>query len=287
MANEENKYYCKCGADFPDKKKLKAHVFENAVQEPGQHGQSKEKPTVTVVAPLPTATGGTQAKEIIPAPPPEIKTSVPRIKKIGGRRWWLVWLGIGLLGVSIPLFLMYNAAPSNTIMAVVFVLFFASGAGCLWYGLKKREEGVYFKQDLMEGRKPFKGRANCLNIYYDKDKNGKTKTGRIAFEQFTDAELLEMKTEGRLGKYQKWRQDGNWYFVHEQDPKDGRLYPMALPDQVYFNPRELPIPLTMPASHKYAKPKPSTLSKLKPILVMGAILIMAIVIIATGAPAPA
>jgi uncharacterized integral membrane protein len=215
-------------------------------------------------------------------------------KKVGGRCWWMVWVGSGSLALSILLFIIYNTDPSNTFMAVMFVFFFAGGIGFLWFGLKKREENVYFKDVEIANEKKYKGKANCLNVYY-RLIDGELRPDKIAFEWLPRETLIEMKKENRLGKYQKCRGDGNYYFVHELKPEKDKagkyksvdtwkLNPFILPDTMYFSPVELANVIGMPASTKYAKPKPGKLEKLRPVfLIIGAVL-MGILIIATQAP---
>jgi len=213
-------------------------------------------------------------------------STIPQVKKVGGRHTWAIWAGTGIFALAIIIFILYIQAPTNQIMAILFVIIGAVGAGLLWYGFQKKEEGVYFKEPLRPGEKPLKGQANCLNIYYRKDTAGNKKTYKIAFEILTNEELEKMQAEHLLGKYQRCRNDGNFYFVHEQNPDDGLLYPFNLPDQVYFNPHELINVVTMPASHKYAKPKSGNMDKLKPAFLLIGIGIMAILLIVNSGSTP-
>jgi hypothetical protein len=222
-----------------------------------------------------------------PPKPEPAPANIPKIKKIGGRRMWSLWPGLGLIALAILVFIIYIKDPTNQIMALIFVAVVAGGIGLTWFGLKKREEGIYIKEPIRPGEKPLKGRANCLNIYYLKDNKGTIKNDRIVFEHLPDEELEKMREEHRLGKFQRCRDDGNYYFVHEQNPTDGKLYPFTLPDQVYFNPMELINVITMPASHRYAKPKATMMDKIKPALLLIGIGIMALLLIVTsGPPAP-
>lgn len=269
----EKQYWCKCGFGPKSKKEIARHVYFNAASEKGKHGRVDEKPAVTPIKP---------DKSLEP-------------KKTGGRRWWLIWVGVVLLAIAIPVFFFYMQNPENTFMAFVLILFGGGGATCLWYGLKKREESVYFKTPDAEG-KQFKGRANCMNIYYRLDR-GKLCTDRIEFEQLSQEELIAMKNEGRLGKYQRCRNDGNYYYVHELVPeqdgsgkykpvKDWKFYPFLLPDEVYFSPCELANVVTMPATQKLYKPKPGKFDKLKPwLLLAGAGILFLLIIVLQPTPA--
>lgn len=216
-----------------------------------------------------------------------ITSSIPVVKKVSGRRMWLFWPGLVSLAIAVLIFIGFLKDPSNQFLAILFVVIGGFGGAMAWFGIKKREEGVKFIDPKKPAEKPFKGLANCLNIYYRKDKKGKVECDRIVFEKLPDETLAKMKEEGRLGKYQRFRNDGNYYFVHGQDPDDGMLYPLRLPDTVYFSPRELINVVTMPASHKYAKPKSTMMDKLKPAMLLIGIGIIALLMVVTnGSPKP-
>jgi hypothetical protein len=262
-----------------------------ALEEAAIHAEAI-KPQTPKPEPLPVTVPATKkkgnwlfgAKKEQAPPAPTLTSAVPRVKKIGGRRMWLFWPGLAVLSLAIIIFVVYMKEPSNQFLGLVFVFVAAAGGTMTWFGLKKREEGVKFIDPKKPDEKPLKGLANCLNIYYRKDKKGKVECDRIVFEKMPDDELAKMREEGRLGKYQRFRNDGNYYFVHEQSPDDNLLYPFRLPDTVYYSPRELINVVTMPASHKYAKPKATMMDKLKPAMLLIGIAIVAFLMVITSAP---
>lgn len=282
----EKQWWCKCGFGPANEKEIRRHVFESCVKEKGLHGKVKE-------APQPTPQS--QVVSVVQAPPSPTGEKSEGYKKTGGRRWWLVWLGAGLSALAIPVFLVYNTNPSNLAMAFLLVLVGGGGISCLFFGLRAREESVKFVS--LEGKQKLKGRANSLNIYYKLDKAGNLVTDRIEFNFFNEGQLKAMQDEGRLGKYQRCRNDGNYYYVHELVPVIGedkvykpveewKLHPLLLPDQVYFNPQELANVVSMPEVFKYLKPKPGKFDKIKPVLLAVGAGILAIVIIALQSPPP-
>ena len=282
----EERWYCKCGYGPVSEREIKRHVFENCVREKGLHGKVKEAPQPASRSPV------MSAKQTPPSPADKKGEGY---KKTGGRRWWLIWLGAVLIALAVPIFLVYNTNPSNIAMAFLLVLFGGGGIACLVFGLKAREESVKFVS--LQGKQKLKGKANCMNIYYKLDREGKLITDRVEFEFFDEDRLKKMQVEGRLGKYQRCRNDGNYYYVHELVPVMGKgkvykpvreweLNPLILPDQVYFNPRELANVVSMPEVFKYLKPKPGKFDKIKPVLLAVGAGILAVLIIALQSPAP-
>lgn len=306
-------YWCKCGYGPGDKKTIGRHVHDNCTKEPGVHGYSETPPDISSQpTPLPDfeKTAVTSSSELRASAPVEqitstvidnevtIKERSPGIgyKKSGGRRWWMVWAGLGAIGLSIPVFVLSNnGQTTNTLLQLIFALFFIGGIVTAWLGIKKREEQVIFHDIKARTALPFIGKANCFNIYYRLDR-GKLVTDKISPEQLSEETLKQMEIEGRLSRLHRCRNDGEYYYVHELMPEkengqwkplsEWKLYPFILNDMLYFSPRELANVVTMPASTKYARPKPNKFDRIKPALLMiGAGILGVLIIIFSSPPA--
>ena len=209
---------------------------------------------------------------------PSPKTTPLKVKNIGGRKWWQVFLGLALLGGAILTAIIYMSNPNNMMLAVFFVALGGGGVLFLFIGLKKRDEGIKFVRPG-SGKAPVKINANALNIYYGKDENGKVFCDRITFEEMAEKDIKSKHPQRCLD-------DGKWYYVHIYDPNKKELVPFTLPDTQYYDPREMVNPATMPATKKVLKPKPTLGEKLRPVLLVVAIGILGIIFIATGGTPP-
>lgn len=230
-------------------------------------------------------------RKAVPASKPPVDNK-PQVKKIGGRRWWQIYVGIGLLIISAFIAKLYMDVPYNMIIAIFFVIFGASGFFTLYLGLKKRDEGYKF---VKQGMEKVKVNANCLNIYYKKDGNENIKCDRIAFEEMISPEIYDEMEAVLPGQIrgdiisempQRCLDDGKFYYVHIFNPELNKLVPFELPDIQYFDPREMVNPVMMPAVKKELKPIPALGEKLKPVLLLVGIGILSVLFIATSGPPP-
>lgn len=233
------------------------------------------------------------AKRVVSEQPSEQSAQNLKAKRIGGRRWWPIYLGLGLLILTVLIARLYMGSNNNMILAVLFVMFGVAGILSIFLGFKKRDEGYIF---VRPGGEKVKINANCLNIYYALDENGKAVCDYIAFEEMIPVARYEsLEKEGLilpgqvkgdiLSKMpQRCLDDGKLYYAHIFDPFQSKLMPFKLPDTQYFDPREMINPITMQAVKKELKPIPTLGERLRPALLVAAIAILSVLFIATGAP---
>lgn len=198
-----------------------------------------------------------------------------KVKEIGGRRWWLVYLGGGLILLGIIGFVIFAGNPSAMVIGVPSIFFILGGGLCVWQGMEKKETGIILLPggSKKTGQKQKPIAANCLNIYPDK----------MAFEENPEDELA--------GHPRKCLNDNKYYFINIWDtawsnPKPiGKLTQFLLPDTQYRDPRVFALNLRIPAHRKLAQRKASTLEKLSPFILVAAIVIVGIIMIAMS-PSP-
>lgn len=223
-------------------------------------------------------------------------SELPKAKRVGGRKWWPIYAGIGLLIIAVLIAKLYLDSNNNMILAVLFVMFGASGGFSIFHGLKRRDEGYTF---VKHGEEKVNINANCLNIYYKKDESGAVKCDYIAFEEMIPPDKYEeLKRKGEIlpGQVkgdilsrmpQRCLDDGKFYYVHIFDPAKNEYTSFELPDTQYFDPREMVNPIIMPSVKKEMKPIPTLGEKLRPALLVIGIAILTVLFIATGEPPPA
>jgi hypothetical protein len=222
--------------------------------------------------------------EAVVSPPVQSDTPVaevselPKVKKLGGRVWWQVIVGIvffvltGIIGIA------YTKNMTNSFLAFGFVV--SGGIGILftYMGLRKRDEGIQLRAGSSGKQKSYI--ANSMNIYYGYDEGTKKYyCDYIAFEQLEKGDIKAKHPQQCLDT-------GKWYYVHMYDPIRKELRPFVLPDKQYYSPVEFVNPLTMPASKKVLKPKQKLGEKLRPVLLLIALGIMVFAFVIT-APTPA
>lgn len=223
-----------------------------------------------------------EVKPIAPPPQPEkpvIEKPKPKpvqIKEVGGRRWWLVGIGVLMVLVGLAGFVYFVGHPNNFIgMAAIASLF--GGCAVVWWGLQNREAGMVITQAGKKVKK-VEVNANSLNIYYGNP-------GVVKFEELSESELL--------GTPHKCRNNNKYYYVHISDcaysvkkpEPDCKLIEFNLPDTQYRSPGEFALNLSIPAHRRLAQRKSTLLEKISPIIIVAAIIISGVIWIATT-PAP-
>lgn len=220
------------------------------------------------------------------------QSELPKVKRVGGRRWWPVYAGVGLFIITALIAKLYLDSNNNMILAVLFVMSGTGGFLFIYQGLKRRDEGYVF---VKPGGEKVTINANCLNIYYRKNEDGDIECDYIAFEEMIPPDKYDAMTDILPGQVrgeivskmpQRCLNDGKFYYVHIFDPNKDKYLPFKLPDTQYFDPREMVNPVTMPAVKRELKPIPTLGEKLRPALLLIGIAILSVLFIATGGPPP-
>jgi len=171
-----------------------------------------------------------------------------KIKKTGGRRWWLAGVGVAALALAFYFMMLYSQDRSNLVVAMGFILALLGGGAGIYFGLKKQSVGIV----LAPGVKSIK-EANCLNIYPD----------RIEF-----AKLVEKKL---LGQPQRCHNDNQYYHIHILDEATEKLKAFILPDTQYRDPREFANNLNIPATRELMKGEATLIQKIAPFALVAGI----------------
>jgi hypothetical protein len=148
------------------------------------------------------------------------------------------------------------------------------GGACMYFGWKSNNEYISFSSNnpLDKSRdKTFI--ANSMVIY----------PNQLKFENLPEPALL--------GQPRRCRNDNKFYYVLIEGSafkgkKPGELVEFTLPDTQYRDPREFANNLNIPAHRRLAQRKANVLEKFSPLIIIGAMIIIGIVWVATN-PAPA
>jgi hypothetical protein len=192
-----------------------------------------------------------------------------RVKKVGGRRWWLLGSGLVIAGLGITGFIIY-ALTMNMGIGAPSVFMLVGGCVAAYYGYQPRDEGIVLTASG-KNIKPIE--ANAFNIYRD----------RLVFEKMDDSTLL--------GQPRKCRNDNKYYYVHTtgdawrgKDSDANKLIAFTLPDTQYRNPTEFANNLNIPAHRELAKKRSTLFQKLSPALILVGMMIVFILWVATSPP---
>lgn len=186
---------------------------------------------------------------------PQVTRSIPKhtLYKAGA---------IGMIVIGLVFFMLYFFS-QNMLIAAPGLILIGIGAVALYF-LKDRKHD-YVVQHV--GKKKRAQSANCLNMYL----------GVISFEEMPNPE----------GFIQKCRNDNEYYYVNWQPPNTSKIIPFVLPDQQFLDPEILAQRvLELPAHQKIFRRKMDTIQKLRPVFIIGAIIIMWVIIMTTTGGAP-
>jgi len=208
-------------------------------------------------------------------PPTTKTTNTPGIvtERIGGRKWWLI--AIGAVVVVLGFVGMFSYIQNmSTMVGFISVVALIGGGACMYFGWKSNNEYITFSSNnpLDKSRdKTFI--ANSMVIY----------PNQLKFENLPEPALL--------GQPRRCRNDNKFYYVLIEGSafkgkKPGELVEFTLPDTQYRDPREFANNLNIPAHRRLAQRKANLLEKFSPLIIIGAMIIIGIVWIATN-PAPA
>lgn len=184
----------------------------------------------------------------------------PAVTEVGGRNWKFV--GAGAIAMVLAFVgLMTLGSTPNLGVAFMVVMALAGGGFLIWWGLRKKETGMF----LTPGGKPKIGPANCLNIYTDK-------------VEFEDMDITGFNYQPR-----KCRNDNKYYYVHiwgtAWNKGQEKLIPFMLPDTQYRDPREFANNLNIPAHRRLAQRRASLLEKISPLLLLAGMGIVALLFV--------
>jgi len=180
--------------------------------------------------------------------------SKPRIKKRGGRRWWLVGIGVVVLVLAYWLMTLYGQNRESMALGLVAILSLGGGGFAIYQGFKTKTVGVILTPG--GGKVAIVLDANCLNIYPD----------HLEFAKLPDKELL--------GQPQRCHNDNKFYYVHIWEKEKDKLKAFMLPDTTYRDPREFANNLNIPAHRELVKGEVSLVQKIAPFALVAGMGIM-------------
>ena len=208
--------------------------------------------------------------------PPELPLALPKVKRVGGRSWFLLGISAGSLVLSALMAVLYLQARDNVVIATLFLLFGMAALLTFYFGIQKRQEGISF---VRPGSEQKILNANCLNIYLGYDGEEK--------RYYCDSiEFEEMKPREIVSKHpQQCTNDKKWYYVHLYHPNKQILVPLVLPDMRFYPPEEMANVVSMPACRKVLRPRLKGGEVLKPVLGLVGIGILIFAFLVTTPPA--
>ena len=192
----------------------------------------------------------------------------PKVKRVGGRRWWLAGIGLAVLVLAFYLMTLYGQDRHNFILGIMSILVLGAGGVSIYYGLKKQDTGIVFAT----GGKVITKIANCMNIY----------PNCIEFVEFPPDKLL--------GQPQQCYNDNKYFYVHKWKGETKELWDrmtpiereqvglevFILPDTQYRDPREFANNLNIPAHRRLAQRRDASLAqKIAPFAIVAGMGIMA------------
>jgi hypothetical protein len=199
---------------------------------------------------------------------PAIKT-----QRIGGRKWWLIAIGAAVMVLGFVGVFSYIQNMS-AMVGFISVVGLIGGGTAMYFGWKSNDEAITFaSNNPLDKSRDKNFIANSMNIY----------PNQLKFESLPENALL--------GQPRLCRNDKKFYYIHMEGTafkgkESGKLIPFALPDTQYRDPREFANNLNIPAHRRLAQRKANLFEKLSPLIIIGAMIIIGIVWVATS-PAPA
>lgn len=199
----------------------------------------------------------------------QVPKATPRVKQTSGRRWWLVWLGLAAFIFGIYFMLQYPDNPTlmNQILSIAGLVIGATG---VWYGLKRHERTIITDTS---GKVIKQKDLNAVNFYAERGDDGKVRATLVRFEHMDDPE----------GIPRRLKNDGKLYYVNIWDVEKKALVPFHTPDiWQYYPPYEFARVLTLPAHKRMFTRRPNLFEKVRPWIMIAAIIIMAIIQVVVG-----
>lgn len=251
-----------------------------------EHVMDEGEPEAPVSSSSPTVEPGELETRTIKEPPkprpetvpepehPPSKPEKPRrglSSKGGGRRWWMVGLGVALLAVGFWLGGMWGEQRQNMFLALMVIAAVPGGVFLIWQGIKKVDAAVVIVGTAKD--KQIK-QANCLNIYASRDSEGQVSADRLEFSEVYNPQ----------GQPQQCLNDGKWYYVNIFDLNKKRLIPYILPDNTYIDPAEFGNVIEMPAHRKLYQQEVSLFQKASLVFMLLAFVASLIGMVATQPP---
>ena len=209
--------------------------------------------------------------------------------------WWYV--GLGIFGLAALGGGIVYAVSRNFIGVLLLLVFAGLAYGCFYKGSR-----LIAQVPTLTAEAPTTGKVNCLCIYGARDVYNINKAVRIQFEHREDKETIEAKIatlkaeitsptsevnpliktlENELTKAptssalnsDRWHFDdiNKWLpVIYTNLDNEGAWEPFELPDAKYTDPARMAIPLNMSAVQKWRELEASMFEKLKPLIMIGA-----------------
>ncbi len=193
-------------------------------------------------------------------------------KKITHKRWWMIIPGGISLAIGITAGYLYMSS-QNQFAAVITVIFLLAGGILLYSGMKK--PGALTGYQMIKQRGIPK-EVNCISILATRNpesENGHEVPLVIKFHR-----ALRPKGTPRFIVNLK-----KHMFVNINDTLKKKMMPVKLPDKRYASPAVFPVHSNMPRFREYMEyTPPSMLQKIAPGILLVAIIIIGILMVATG-----
>lgn len=200
---------------------------------------------------------------------PQVKSA----KKSLGVSWWRLIVGAVLAGLGMIFIIIYFGSDRNILAGFMFALTFAPGAFLLYTGLKTSESSYSF---TTKARARYTGKENAI-IIYAKRKVGEEKDVPVIIRF---ANLSKIPEGARLHYVRNLKKH---FYELENNTKTKKLETVILPDKKPVPPELFKIPAAMqPYKDCMDFNPPSTLQKVAPAILLGAMGIVGLLMVMTG-----
>ena len=179
------------------------------------------------------------------------KAEASDIQQTSNRKWWLIGLGIAVIGLGLFLGMLWGQQRDNILLAFLTLIMLPGGGYLAYRGWGKRDEGLIITPG---GQKFVAGPVNSINISPDS----------IDFVMVKEPK----------GHPQEVLNFHKYFYVNIFDEESGGYKPLTLPDTKYRDPREMANILNLPAHRRLISRRPSLVQKIAPFAILIAICIV-------------
>lgn len=192
-----------------------------------------------------------------------------RGKKVTNKKWWMIILGVVIFSMGITFGYLYTT-DANMFMAVIAVICLLGGGSLLYLGMQKPGE----KQQQIMKQSGIPQEVNCISILAKRDtEKGKDIPLVIKFHR-------SLRPKGTSHYIVNTKEQ---LFINFNNTSKKKMMPAQLPDKGYASPAVFPIHSNMPRYREYMEYTPPTMmQKVAPGILLVAIIIVGIIMVATG-----
>lgn len=191
------------------------------------------------------------------------------VKKTSNRAWGKLLLGSGLCLAGMIFIFLYIQSEMNIMLGILAMIMLAPGALLSYYGLKAGESGFKFT-----GKRMYTGKENCLVWYARGDK---LKDIPLMLD------IIELKQPPKYSRLHYVKPFKRHFHELFNNTVTQKLEPFILPDSRFMAPEVYKTVANMDRCKDYMDYTPPTmLVKVAPWVLLLAIIIVGILMIATG-----